>query len=266
MSIFGTAAGVEEEIYLPMGTILDRKQQLEWEKELIGLYVSDHPITPFLPLIRERVTHFSKELPEATNKQKVVVAGLVSRIRTLMTKTGNQMAFATIEDIQGLIELVIFPKAWEKMGALVQMDSVILVEGKVDLDKADPKVLVDTIKPLRESDIKPLKTHDSKPGGGEPTIDPPVDGEPQSDERAAVEPWQGDIDTSFYAQQEDQYEEPPPTAEEAEWRYAPPQRTDTGTVKETPAVQAAVIEKSDQMAERSTDDVNNGNQRQKSLR
>jgi len=249
MSIFGAVAGVEEEIYLPMGTTLDRKQQLEWEKELIGLYVSDHPITPFLPLIRERVTHFSKDLAEATNKQKVVVAGLVSRIRTLMTKTGNQMAFATIEDIQGVIELVIFPKAWEKMGAFVQMDSVILVEGKVDLDKADPKVLVDTIKPLRESDIKPAAADETGRDGSKPPFDPPAAGEPPSGNQVSNEPWQGDIDTSFYAQQEDHYEEPPPSAEEAEWQYVPPQRAENVVVKETPPVSSDVSVTSNPIAE-----------------
>lgn len=253
MSIFGTVAGVEEEIYLPSGITLDRKQQLEWEKELIGLYVSDHPITPYLPLIRERVTHFSQDLPEATNKQKVVVAGLVSRIRTLMTKTGNQMAFATIEDIQGLIELVIFPRAWEKMGALVQVDSVILVEGKVDLEKADPKVLVDTIKPLRESDIKPAEAGDPGSGGNDLLLDPPEEGELQSGGQSISEPWQGDIDTSFYAQQEDTYEEPPPTAEEAEWRYTPLQQAATSAVKETPAIQTADAELSISKSEKPAD-------------
>ncbi len=242
LSIFGTVEGVEEEIYLPMGTTLDRKQQLEWEKELIGLYVSDHPITPYLPLIRERVTHFSKDLPEATNKQKVIVAGLVSRIRTLMTKTGNQMAFATIEDIQGLIELVIFPKVWEKMGALVQVDSVILVEGKVDLDKADPKVLVDTIKPLRESEIKPGKAGDTRPGGNEPLFNPPDD-ESQSAGMGSGDPWQGDIDTSLYAQQEDNFEEPPLTDEEKERRCAPPPQAAARVVKESLPGQAVITEK-----------------------
>lgn len=256
LSIFGTVAGVEEEIYLPMGTTLDRKQQLEWEKELIGLYVSDHPITPYLSLIRERVTHFSKDLPEATNKQKVVVAGLVSRIRTLMTKTGNQMAFATIEDIQGLIELVIFPKAWEKMGALVQMDSVILVEGKVDLDKADPKVLVDTIKPLRESEIKPSDVSDTNSGSAEPPFDPPDD-ELRSDGMGSGDPWQGDIDTSFYAQREDHYEEPPPTDEEAEWRYAPPSQAAASLVKEPLPGQAVTsVKGNDDIEEKIIDTVN----------
>jgi DNA polymerase-3 subunit alpha len=153
LSIFGEASGVEEDIHLPDGTVLDRREQLEWEKELIGLYVSDHPISPYIPLIRQRVTHFSNELSEASNHDKAVVAGLVTKMRTLTTKNGNPMAFATIEDLQGPIELVIFPKVWDKYAGLVQLESVIQAEGKVDAASGDPKVLVDMIKSIHLDEV-----------------------------------------------------------------------------------------------------------------
>lgn len=153
MSIFGAVGGVAEDIHLPEGTILDRREQLEWEKELIGLYVSDHPVAPYLPLIRQRVTHFSNELAEASTRDKAIVAGLVTKMRTLTTKNGNPMAFATIEDLQGPVELVIFPKVWEKYGSLVQLESVIFAEGKVDAASGDAKLLVDVIKAIRPEDI-----------------------------------------------------------------------------------------------------------------
>lgn len=165
MSFFGTISGVEEEIILPRTTSLDRREQLEWEKELIGLYVSDHPISPFLPMLRGKITHFANDLAEANGKDKVIVAGLVNRMRTLTTKNGKPMAFATIEDIQGSIELVIFPKTWERFGRLVQMEKVILVEGKVDAESGDPKVLVDTIKALNEADIPQVSPEPFTPGG-----------------------------------------------------------------------------------------------------
>lgn len=153
MSIFGTVEGLNEDIHLPEGMLLDRREQLEWEKELIGLYVSDHPITPYLPYIRQRATHFASELAEAPPQARVTVAGLVTRMRTLTTKNGNPMAFATIEDLQGPIELVIFPKVWEKYGALVQMETVILAEGKIDAASGDPKILTDVIKSIRPEDV-----------------------------------------------------------------------------------------------------------------
>jgi DNA polymerase-3 subunit alpha len=115
------------------------------------------------------------------------------------------MAFATIEDLQGEVELVIFPKAWERMGALVKMESVILVEGKVDLDKSDPKILVDVIKALREEDIPTDETPSDRPfaHGKEGT-------------------WQTDIDTIRYTDQVEVYEEPPISEEESSWQVPTP--------------------------------------------
>ncbi len=215
LSIFGEITGVEEEIKLPPGTLLDRRQQLEWEKELIGLYVSDHPISPYLPLISERVTHFSKDLSEVGPTQRVTVAGMVTRLRIQPTKTtGNMMAFATIEDIQGTVELVIFPKVWAKFAGLVQMDAVLLVDGKTDKDGSEGKVLADVIRLLREEDIPAVQEGDDPQPGAE-------------------EAWQGDFDTNRYAEQADGYEEPPLTAEEATW--VPTPRGNGGSVPDQPA-------------------------------
>ena len=225
MSIFGTVEGVEEDIRLPYGTVLDNRQQLEWEKELIGLYVSSHPITPFLPLIHQKVSHYANDLASVNTRKKVTVAGLVTRMRTLVTKKGDPMAFATIEDVQGTIELVIFPGAWEKYGALVQMDTVILAEGKRDINSADPKILVDSIQPLREEDLPP----DSGPlDGGKGPTPPPVS-----------PPWQGDIETNQFISGEVEYEEPPPAPEEMDWHFQRPD-PESGLVTEDETESEAV--------------------------
>ena len=153
MSFFGNISGVEEEIMLPAGMTLDRREQLEWERELMGMYVSDHPITPFLPFLQDKVTHFSAQLPEASNNEKVIVAGMVTRFRNHQTKNGKSMGFVTLEDIQGSIELVIFPRTWDKYHLLVEPDKVLLVEGKLDAESGDPKVLVDKMLALNADDL-----------------------------------------------------------------------------------------------------------------
>jgi DNA polymerase-3 subunit alpha len=156
MSFFGTVSGVEESLTLPTVSSLDPREQLEWEKELMGLYVSDHPLSPYLPLLRIKVTHFSSELGDESAKGRVTVAGLVTKMRTLTTKNGKQMAFATIEDLEGPIELVIFPNTWTKYGRLVHTDSILLAEGKVDDQSTDPKVLVDSLQELSVDDLQNL--------------------------------------------------------------------------------------------------------------
>ncbi len=145
MSFFGMENGIEEEIALPVVYNVDTREQLEWERELLGLYVSAHPLTPYLPQLKYKITHFSGELGEARNKERVTVAGMVTRMRPHQTKAGKPMGFATIEDIQGNIELILFPRTWEQYGELIMIDQVLVVQGKVDAENKDPKILVDSV-------------------------------------------------------------------------------------------------------------------------
>ena len=94
------------------------------------------------------MTHFSGQLGEATDKEKVIVAGMVTRFRPHLTKDGKAMGFVTLEDIQGNIELILFPRTWEQFSDLVVVDQVIMAEGKVDASGGDPKVLVDRLAPV----------------------------------------------------------------------------------------------------------------------
>ncbi len=155
MSFFGMENGIEEEITLPVVYNVDSRQQLEWERELLGLYVSDHPLSPYLPILRRKITHFSGELGELRNKAKVTVAGMVTRMRPHQTKTGKSMGFATIEDIQGNVELILFPRTWEQFGELVVIDQVLVVQGKVDNENSDPKILVDHMAVETLTDLPP---------------------------------------------------------------------------------------------------------------
>ena len=146
MSMFGLHTGVSEEITLPKTAgEISRREILNWEKELIGLYVSDHPLSPVMDILTQAVTHFSGQLSEANPDEHVRVAGLITRVRPHQTKTGKAMGFVTLEDIQGNIELVIFPRTWDKVYEIVEPDRVVLVDGRVDAASGEPKVLVDTI-------------------------------------------------------------------------------------------------------------------------
>jgi len=100
LSFFGTIAGVEEQIALTAAGQVDTREQLEWEKELLGLYVSDHPLSPYMAAIRRRVTHTAGTLAEARHKEVVTVAGMVTRLRPHQTKAGKPMGFATIADLE----------------------------------------------------------------------------------------------------------------------------------------------------------------------
>ncbi|MFN8385840.1 MAG: DNA polymerase III subunit alpha [Anaerolineales bacterium] len=93
MSLFGTTTGVVEEITLPEVNNVDKREMLNWERELIGLYISDHPLTPYQKTFAQIVSYFSGQLSEASHEEKVRVAGLVTNVRPYMTKTNKPMGF-----------------------------------------------------------------------------------------------------------------------------------------------------------------------------
>lgn len=144
LSLFGAHTGIVEEVVLPpVNGEISRREVLNWERELIGLYVSDHPLSPIMDELTRAVTHFSGQLSEAAHEEKVRVAGLIVRVRHHQSKAGKPMGFVTIEDLQGTIELVVFPRTWAEYSELIDYDRIVLVDGKVDAQGAEPKVLVD---------------------------------------------------------------------------------------------------------------------------
>lgn len=152
MTIFGFSDDLQEEIHLPFVTTINKREKLEWERELLGIYLSDHPLSPFIEVIKKRITHFTGQLKEVEHNSKVIVAGMIDQIRTILTKKGKEMAFATVEDIQGGVELVIFPRTWAKYAEVLRSKEVLLISGKADTEKTDPKILVDKIEIVQLTD------------------------------------------------------------------------------------------------------------------
>ncbi len=165
MSLFGSATGVVEEINLPEVNNVDKREMLNWERELIGLYISDHPLTPYQATFAQIVSYFSGQLNEAQHEEKVRVAGLVNAVRPYTTKTGKPMGFVTIEDIQGNIELVLFPRTWAQYREQLTVGQILIIEGKVDTGSTPPKILVDAVR----TEIKIL----------EPLADAPLQSKPK---------------------------------------------------------------------------------------
>lgn len=156
MSLFGVETGVVEEIHLPEVKDVEKRDMLNWERELIGLYISDHPLNEYQATLAQIVSYFSGQLSETSHQEKVRVAGLITNIRPYTTKAGKPMGFVHIEDIQGVIELLLFTRTWEQYKDQLSGGQIIIVEGKVDQTNTPPKILVDTIK----TEIKMLESLD----------------------------------------------------------------------------------------------------------
>lgn len=166
MSLFGASTGIVEEITLPEVKDVDKREMLNWERELIGLYISDHPLNEYQATLAKIVSYFSGQLGESSHEEKVRMAGLITGVRPYTTKTGKPMGFAQMEDIQGTVELVLFPKTWEASREKLTVGQIVIVEGKVDHGSTPPKLLVDTVKteiPVTTSADDPFITGDETP-------------------------------------------------------------------------------------------------------
>jgi DNA polymerase-3 subunit alpha len=164
LTMFGAGTGVREKFELPPATQeVSRRQQLGWEKELLGLYVSDHPLTPLMDDLTQIVSHFSAELGDVDQGQSVCVAGMVTHVRPYQTRSGKPMGFVSLEDLQGSLELVIFSRTWNEVVDWLAPDKVVVVKGKVDRERGDPKILVDEI----TTEVRTVQSIESPPGGRE---------------------------------------------------------------------------------------------------
>jgi DNA polymerase-3 subunit alpha len=125
-------------------TDISSRKQLAWEKELLGLYVSEHPLQQIAPRLEKAITAFCGQIDRSLHGQTVIIAGMVSQVRRIITKNNEPMAFAQLEDLQGQTEIVIFPKVYEKTRQLWQPDNILLVRGRVQVRQDEAKVICDS--------------------------------------------------------------------------------------------------------------------------
>ncbi len=154
MSLFGETTGVSfgahESILAHLHEVenIPQREMLNWERELVGLYVTDHPLKAVMGQLQRVITHTSADLieaGEAIQGQPVTIAGLVTNLRTFFTKRGEPMAVMTIEDITGTISAVMFPRTWEQCREIVDEDAVLVVRGKADMSRGDVQIIVDSV-------------------------------------------------------------------------------------------------------------------------
>ena len=137
---------------------IDEKEALQWERELLGLYLSKHPLDGFDDYLREHAVEISKVTTAMDNK-KVTIGGVISAKREITTKNGAKMAFVTIEDKSGDLELIVFPNAYNESPQTWELDAVVIATGKINTKDREGratdeiKVLVDEAKVVSDEEL-----------------------------------------------------------------------------------------------------------------
>ena len=159
-----TAAVMMEDL-LPNIKEFSDKLKLSMEKEVLGLYVSGHPLSEFESELNRYVTAYSHDLifNEETEEIKIKdgarirVGGIIVDKVTKTTKSNQMMAFITIEDLYGTVECIIFPQTFSKYATLLEKDTAILLEGTVNMkEEENTKLLVNSIRPLVKEQGNPV--------------------------------------------------------------------------------------------------------------
>ncbi len=154
-SLFSQLASEQNtnELVLPPTPDADLKTKLVWEKELLGLYVSGHPFAKMNDLVKKYVTFGCSQV--RYGQQQIKVCGIISKIHKFITKTGKAMAFVTLEDMTGELEVLVFPRTFNQTVQVWQEDQHVYVIGKLSKKEEEkPKLIVDLAYNIHEENIR----------------------------------------------------------------------------------------------------------------
>jgi DNA polymerase-3 subunit alpha len=136
MSLFGdlggdSVEGFDERVPIPENEF-DKSDRLRFEKEMLGLYVSDHPLLGVEAALRRKVDCGIAEAPEREDGSVLVLGGVITNMARKFTKKGDQMAVFVLEDLDSTIEVTVFPRALMELGHKLVDDAIVTVKGRVD--------------------------------------------------------------------------------------------------------------------------------------
>jgi len=142
----------------------DRKQLNEWEKETLGLFLSSHPLKEVRPALRARVDCSLTELAAKKDGDWVTVGGMIAECKRIRTKKGDPMMFATLDDLEGQVELLVFNSAYAANADKVDLDKIVIVRGRVDhKEEGETKLVAQEVEAFEPSAEEVLRAAEAVP-------------------------------------------------------------------------------------------------------
>ncbi|RAL26845.1 DNA polymerase III subunit alpha [Thermoflavimicrobium daqui] len=135
-----------------------KREQLHFEKELLGIYLTGHPLEDYQIILGKLRSHQIYQLLEEKERKKVTIAGLISDIRLIKTKKGEPMAFLQVEDETGTIEVVVFPRIFIQARTLLREDQPIQITGLIKMDEKGIKLIAEACNDLAQTQAKQTQT------------------------------------------------------------------------------------------------------------
>lgn len=153
-SLFGEDSGDVTTAYpvLPEADALDRTSKLALEKEVMGIYVSDHPLRGLERVLKQASTHSCAQIEETAEGTQVKVCGVIAAERSFLTKSGKKMCTLILEDFSGVVSITVSTNAYERLRTFIAKDSVVQISGRLYMDRFKEEKIA-----LSCDDIKPLE-------------------------------------------------------------------------------------------------------------
>ena len=146
---------------------ISEQEKLKWEKELLGLYISSHPLNNYRKILEKRAISIKRIIEDLTTPQtefsspilrkrirpgdQVRIGGIISSIKKILTKVGKPMLFLKLEDLSERIEVIVFPSTIEQNPAVFEENKIIFVKGRVDMKDGIPKIIANGIEEIIEN-------------------------------------------------------------------------------------------------------------------
>jgi len=154
LSFFGPASasgtGLVEGFQAPDIPEWPESQLLAFERELLGFYVTTHPLSKYEKTLKSYATASTDTLAEFRDQEEVTMGGVVDALKEITTKKGDRMGFLTLQDLSGSCEVVVFPELYKSSSNLMRKDSTVFIRGKINSRDDIPKVIAEEIVPLDE--------------------------------------------------------------------------------------------------------------------
>jgi DNA polymerase III subunit alpha len=167
-SLFGSHQMPQAKLRLREVEPATKRDMVAWEKELLGLFVTAHPLDDIQHLLPRIGARPIKQVPNSHGD--VTIAGVVTRTQKILTKKGENMAFIDVEDKTGMIEVLLFPTVWQEYSGLINSDNVLVFSGKVSDKDGVPKFLANEVKLFSLDEIpqpaKPARMAGTNPANG----------------------------------------------------------------------------------------------------
>ncbi|HJT21812.1 MAG TPA: DNA polymerase III subunit alpha [Nitrospira sp.] len=135
----------------------DQAQRLKYERELTGFYITAHPLARYEATIHALATATTAGLTELSDGKEVKLCGIIAAVKSMLTKKGDRMAYLTLEDLQGTVEIIVFPDLFKTGGELIAPERLVRITGAIDRGDKGTKIRGSKIEPLAEVQTQTIK-------------------------------------------------------------------------------------------------------------